>query len=267
MIAFFVSMPIIAYLSMIAFQTMKLGAYNFENKFVPYSLGIVIIYSYGYFYALSTGLQSFSLLSFLFITSIWILGLIDDIWGKPYPKGLRGHVGYALHKKTITTGLVKAVGTIIFSVLFVTGAFPFSLLVAFIAFSLCVGLPHVMNLFDTRPLRVWKVTFSFVLVTLLVNPLPSFRFILMLLAAFYIWYVLEGYKKAMLGDNGATLVGAIMAVFSVYHLPLGMQVVLLCLSALFVLIAERYSFSKIVDSSKFLRMIDQIGIMKKQQGG
>jgi UDP-N-acetylmuramyl pentapeptide phosphotransferase/UDP-N-acetylglucosamine-1-phosphate transferase len=267
MIAFFLSMPIIAYLSLISFQTMKLGVLNYEGRFVPYSLGVVIIYSYSYLFALSPGLESVSMASFIFVFSIWLLGLVDDVFGKPYPKGLKGHVLYAFQKKRITTGLVKAAGTIVVALLFVWMTPLYTYFATFLSLFLLIGLPHVMNLFDTRPLRVWKGALCFVVLVLLINPLPSFIYIVMLLSVFYVWYVLEGYRKAMLGDNGATVVGAILAVVAINHLPIGLQLFVLVVVSFFIVIAEKYSFSTIIEHSSLLRMIDQIGIMNKHQKG
>ncbi|KHF39526.1 hypothetical protein [Halalkalibacter okhensis] len=267
MIVFFLSMPIIAFLSMISFQRMDLGVLNYEGKFVPYSLGVVIIYSYSYLFALTPGIESFSVASFVFVFLIWLLGLVDDVFGKSYPKGLKGHVLYALQRKRITTGLLKAIGTIVVAMIFLWMTPIYSYVSVVMALGLLIGFPHVMNLFDTRPLRVWKGTICFVLVVLLVNPLPSFIYIVMVLTVFYVWYVLEGYRKAMLGDNGATLIGAILAVVAIYHLQVGVQLVVLVVLSFCILIAEKYSFSTIIEQSPLLRMIDQVGIMNKHQRG
>ncbi|WP_332695910.1 hypothetical protein [Halalkalibacter lacteus] len=264
MIAFFISMPVVAYLSMITFQTMNLGVLNYENKQVPYSLGVVIIYSFAFTYAFPPQInETLSFSAFLYVFSIWFLGLIDDIYGKPYPKGLKGHIMHAIGKGIFTTGLVKAVGTVAFAILFLWMNQPDSIVASFVALCLLIGFPHVMNLFDTRPLRVWKVTVCIVIFVLITNPLPSFVFIMILLSVFYVLYVLEGYKKAMLGDNGATVIGAILAVVILNHLSLLLQMLLLFIVVLFIALAEKYSFSKVIERSSLLRRIDQLGVMRK----
>ncbi|MFC0471019.1 hypothetical protein ACFFHM_11140 [Halalkalibacter kiskunsagensis] len=264
MIVFFISLPVVAYLSMIAFQTMNLGVLNYEGKQVPYSLGVVIIYSFAFAYAFPPQInETLSFSAFLYVFSIWFIGLMDDIYGKSYPKGLKGHIMHAIGKGVFTTGLVKAVGTVAFSVLFLWMNQPVSIFASFVALCLLTGFPHVMNLFDTRPLRVWKVTVCIVISVIVVNPLPAFPFIMMLLSILYVLYVLEGYKKAMLGDNGATVIGAILAVISLNHLSFLLQIVLLMFVVMFIALAEKYSFSKVIEKSTLLRRIDQLGVMRK----
>jgi UDP-N-acetylmuramyl pentapeptide phosphotransferase/UDP-N-acetylglucosamine-1-phosphate transferase len=264
MIVFVISMLAVAYLSLVTFQTMNLGVLNYEGKYVPYSLGVVIIYSFAFVYAFPPQAnETLSFSAFLFVFSIWLLGLIDDIYGKPYPKGLKGHIMHAIGKGIITTGLMKAVGTVGVAILFLWMNQPISIFPSFVGFCLLTGLPHVMNLFDTRPLRVWKVAVCMTIFVLIVNPLPSFVFIVMLLSVFYVLYVLEGYKKAMLGDNGATLIGAILAVIILNHISLMLQIILLFIVVLFIALAEKYSFSKAIEKSSFLRRIDQLGVLRK----
>ncbi|GAE36628.1 hypothetical protein [Halalkalibacter akibai] len=264
MIGFFITVPIITYLSMIAFQRMNLSVINFEGRYVPYSLGVIIIYSYSFMYAFVPGVnRSLALPAFLFILTIWLLGFIDDVYGKTYPKGLKGHVSYFFKHKVVTTGLLKAGGTIIAALMYLwINEYPFSL--AFIvAFLLLTGFPHVVNLFDTRPLRVWKLTVCLTIVVLVLNPLPSFLFVLMVVTVFYIWYVLEGYRKAMLGDNGATVIGAILAVVVVNQLSMLAQYLMLIFVLTLILVAERYSFSTIIERSNLLKAIDGIGVIRK----
>jgi UDP-N-acetylmuramyl pentapeptide phosphotransferase/UDP-N-acetylglucosamine-1-phosphate transferase len=264
MIAFFITVPVIAYFSMIAFHRMNLGVINYEGRYVPYSLGVVMIYSYSFLFAFPPQVyQSLTVTSFLFVFTIWLLGFIDDVFGKPYPKGLKGHVLYFYKEKILTTGLLKAGGTIAAALVYLWVNDVGSFLAFGMGFLLLTGFPHVMNLFDTRPLRVWKMTFCITILAMAFNPIPSFIFFLMIVTVFYIWYVLEGYRKAMLGDNGATVIGAILAVIAVNHLPLSVQYSLLLFVLVMILVAEKYSFSTIIEKSSFLRAIDQIGVMKK----
>ncbi|MFC0561599.1 hypothetical protein [Halalkalibacter alkalisediminis] len=264
MMAFFISVPIIAYFSMIAFKRMNLSVKNYEGKDVPYSLGVLIFYSYSFLYAYPPHINpAFSVASFAFLLSIWLFGLLDDVYGKPYPKGLKGHMMYFFKNHILTTGLLKAGGTIVAAILFLWVSELRSYFAYVVAFLLITGLPHVMNLFDTRPLRVWKLTVSLTILIMIFNPLPSFLFVLMLLMVFYIWYVLEGSRKAMLGDNGATVVGAILAVVVVNHVSFSVQYSFLVFVLAMILVAEKYSFSAFIEKSRFLRTIDQIGIIKK----
>ncbi|NEU29583.1 hypothetical protein GN156_02125 [bacterium LRH843] len=266
MIQLLVTLPFIAFLSMNAFCSMKLRVVNYESKWVPYSLGVVVLYSYAMLYEFKPNpVEALSFPAFVYVFGIWLLGFIDDLFGKPFPKGLKGHIHYAIKNRLITTGLLKALGTVMFAILYlwmqqqVTSAFFTGLSSLF----LLIGLPHVMNLFDTRPLRVWKVAFCMTVLVIVVSPLPSFLFVITLLAVFYISFVLEGHRKAMLGDNGATVIGAIVAIVVVNHTGSLIQFSALLFVVFIIIIAETTSISTIIERWSMLRFIDQIGIIKK----
>ncbi len=264
MIPLLITLPIIAYLSMVAFHSMNLTVINYEFRWVPYSLGAVVLYSYAVLYAFPPyPTEVLSLPAYLFVFGVWLLGFIDDRFGKPFPKGLKGHISYVTERRMITTGLLKAIGTVIFALLYLWTKQPSSILISLLSFFLLTGLPHVMNLFDTRPLRVWKVTFCMTVLVFVVTPLPSFLFIVTLLAVFYIFFVLEGHQKAMLGDNGATTIGAILAIVFINHTSVSVQIGILSVVFFFIMLAEKWSISALIERWSTLRAIDHIGVVKK----
>lgn len=264
MIPLLITLPIIAYLSMVAFYSMNLTVVNYESKWVPYSLGAVILYSYAMLHAFPPyPIEALSFSAYLYVLGVWLLGFIDDRFGKPYPKGLKGHIRYVTETRVMTTGLLKATGTVLFALLYLWTKQPSFFAINLLSFFLLTGLPHVMNLFDTRPLRVWKVSLCMAVLIFMVTPLPPFLFVLTLLAVFYISFVLEGHRKAMLGDNGATLVGAIFAVIFINHTSLPVQFSVLLAVLFFILLAEKWSISALIERWSMLKVIDQIGIAKK----
>ncbi|TWI55935.1 hypothetical protein [Halalkalibacter nanhaiisediminis] len=264
MIPLLITLPVIAYFSMIAFHSMNLTVVNYEGKLVPYSLGVIVLYSYAVLYAFPPyPLEALSLSAFLYIIGIWLLGFIDDRFGKPYPKGLRGHIRYVTETRKITTGLLKAIGTIGFALLYLWTKQPNSFLLNLLSFFLLTGLPHTMNLFDTRPLRVWKASLVMTIVIFIGSPLPSFYFVVTIIAVYYILFVLEGHRKAMLGDNGATVIGAMLAIVFIHHTDLFVQIGVFFSILFFILLAEKWSISTLIESWSMLRVIDQIGIVKK----
>lgn len=266
MIILLVTLPIIASLSTIAFQTMKLNVLNYESNLVPYSLGSVILYCYAVLYSFPPLIaDSISFSAYFYILGVWLLGLIDDIYGARYPKGLKGHFRYFLRNKLITTGLLKAIGTLTLATIYIWLNPSTSFYLNLLSLFLLVGLPHVMNLFDTRPLRVWKIALCFAVLLLLTSPVPSFLFVITIFAVFYTTFVIEGHKKAMLGDNGATAVGAILAVIIVNETAIGTQVSVLLAASLIVLLAERWSLSSIIEKSTVLRTIDRIGVSEPKR--
>src|SRR5690625_189551 len=155
MIFLIVTIPIFTYISMIVFAKLNLTVKNYKLKWVPYNLGIIVLYSYVLLSLFSSqNMGVFSPAAFFYIFDVWFLGFIDDLVGKSFPKGLKGHFYYGMKKKILTTGLLKALGTGLLSLmyLFLLNNVPLPINVLF--FFLLIGFPHVMNLFDTRPLRV-----------------------------------------------------------------------------------------------------------------
>ncbi len=160
--------------------------------------------------------------------------------------------------------MLKLCGTLIVSFLFTLSIQPASWLIALRSFLLLSWFPHVMNLFDTRPLRVWKLSLLYAALLLLLGPALSFLEMLYITTAFYLVFILDGHKKAMLGDNGATTIGAILAVFTLTQrsepFQWGVTFVLLFL----LILAERISFSRVINQLPVLRWIDQIGVFSKK---
>lgn len=248
---------------MIAFHSLNLSVENYQGRKIPYNLGVVVVYSYAVLFAFPPALiPSLSLMAFIYILTIWVLGFIDDAYGSPFPKGLKGHLFHSIKHRSVTTGLLKAVGTMVIALVFVWSE-QTEFLTGLAAFLLLTGLPHMMNLFDTRPLRVWKVAFVLSAFLMVILPLPPFTFVIILLTIFYLLFILEGHKKAMLGDNGATAIGAIFAVVFIHHTSLFIQIGIISIVAFFILLAEKKSFSVLIERVRLLRFIDQIGISKR----
>lgn len=262
MIVLLVTLPLIAFLSMRAFYDLHLVVTNYEGKTIPYSLGVVVIYSYAVMYAhFSETSEALSLYSFIYIFGIWFIGFIDDMFGEPFPKGLRGHFSFLLKYHVITTGTVKVIGTVMLALYFLferSGELSF---VHAIHFLLLIGLPHVMNLFDTKPLRVWKVAFLFFAIMLLFVPIST-SILIVLATVFITIFIFEGKKMAMLGDNGATTVGAIVAIMIIHYTTIPIQLVILLFVYSFILFAERWSISTTIERFYLLKLIDRLGVSK-----
>ncbi|WP_100373419.1 hypothetical protein [Bacillus sp. FJAT-45037] len=268
MIALLILIPLAAYVSMVAFKSLKWTVVNYENKRIPFSLGIFILFGYATFCGVvESEVYSFAFSNeaLLFVGGIWVLGFIDDRYGSKETKGLRGHLFSVLKKKSPTTGFIKLIGTIGLALLFVFSLDIQSLAEGIRYFSLLVWMPHVMNLFDTRPLRVWKVTVAIFIPLLLSFPAPAFFLLIYGLAIVYLWYVLEGHRQAMLGDNGATAVGAVVAIMMIQFTPPQIQWVALFIAGGIIFVAEKVSFSAIINEFRILRWIDRIGVPFQQK--
>lgn len=265
MILLMLTLPIIAFTSMCAFYEARWTVRNYEQAIVPYSLGAFVVYSYAVMCAFPPNESAvFSYISLGYVIGIWIIGFIDDRYGSGEPKGIRGHIGVFLNDRRWTTGLIKAVGTILLAGVYTFLSQPQSGITSIMMFMLLCLFPHIMNLFDTRPLRVWKISLMVSAVIVAFMPIPRFSTLVYVLTIFYLVYVMEGERKAVLGDNGATATGAILAIWLTHEGSMELQYFSVTILFLLLLAAERVSFSMWIAERPFFRWMDGIGVMKKE---
>lgn len=255
--------PIVAFaVSYYLFMKARFVVKNYEGKMIPYSIGSVLIVCMFVHVLFFVNVSEQLYESLFYFMMIWLFGLLDDIYGQSFPKGLQGHIYYMYKKRRLTTGIVKAVGTVLVSIQLIV-TWELQSYDAFIAFWLLVSFPHVMNLFDTRPLRVWKI--AVVVGALLLMFAPIDRHSLgLLVIVLGIWYLVEGRKWAMLGDNGSTFVGALLAVFAIQVCPINVQICFCIVTAYCIWYAECSSISELIEKVNVLKKLDQLGIRKTQ---
>lgn len=63
----------------------------------------------------------------------------------------------------------------------------------------------------------------------------------------------------MMGDVGSNILGYTLGIFSTISFNFRIKIVILVLLLIFHIMAERVSFSKIIDNNKFLKYLDSIG--------
>jgi hypothetical protein len=195
------------------------------------------------------------------------LGLLDDtasLGGRSaagsaaQPKGLRGHGG-ALLRGELSTGALKAAGSVGLA-LFAMSYLKLSSGRWLLAAGVLVLATHIFNLLDLRPGRSAK---AFVLVGagLLIGsgstrPLWS-------LGLFAGPALVAGFcdlrERAMLGDSGASLLGALAGLWLVLTLSGTGQLVALGLLAALTVYGELRSISRLIERTPGLRELDSWG--------
>lgn len=195
----------------------------------------------------------------LFLTTIiTATGLLDDMAGNKGTQGFKGHFHSLLTGK-LTTGFLKVIVTFIVVILLMTDNFG-KLITAEILINIAIVplMSNFINLLDLRPGRAVKffLVFSVILlifnVKLLIYFLPIFLFI-----PFYIKY--EFKRQIMLGDCGATTLGAILGFgFTTINYPIFKTGLLIFLSFVTVL-SEYISFTEIIKKYKILNWFDELG--------
>jgi hypothetical protein len=197
-----------------------------------------------------------------YLIGVAFLGFLDDSLGRGQragtPRGWRGHAR-ALLSGRLSTGAIKAVGALALAAYAVSGTGRESLeYVADVA--LLILATNLFNLLDLRPGRAEKALAllgaGVCLGTWDAAPLE-------LLGVFAgpalvgAWFTLR--ERAMLGDTGSNLLGAIAGVWLLTSLDEAGRLIALALLAALTVYGEFRSISKAIDSLPPLRWLDSLG--------
>jgi UDP-GlcNAc:undecaprenyl-phosphate GlcNAc-1-phosphate transferase len=193
----------------------------------------------------------------IYVLGVAFLGLVDDTLGGE-PRGWRGH-GRAVLRMQFSTGALKAAGSLGLA-LYVMGYAGLSTGRWLLASAVLVLATNVFNLLDLRPGRSTKM---FVLLgagltigATSVRPLWALGLFVgpALIAGVY-----DLRERAMLGDTGANLIGALAGLWLVLTLSgLGQAIALAVLLAI-TIYGELRSITKLVERMPLLRELDSWG--------
>ena len=206
----------------------------------------------------------------LYALGVLALGLIDDTLGdgrdapragepgRAPARGWRGH-GAAVLRGELSTGALKAVGSLGLA-LFATSLLGLSNGRWLLATAVLVLATNAFNLLDLRPGRAVK---AFVLLGLGVGLGSGEARPLWALGLFAAPALVAGFydvrERAMLGDTGANLLGALAGLWLVLALSGTGQVVALALLAALTAYGELRSISDVVERTPGLRQLDSFG--------
>ncbi|MGO9249537.1 MAG: hypothetical protein ACLQQB_04430 [Solirubrobacteraceae bacterium] len=196
------------------------------------------------------------------------LGLIDDAFGServdspgsPGPRGWRGHGGAALRGE-LSTGMLKAAGSLGLALLtmdYVDAGLSIGRWL--LAAAVLVLATNAFNLLDLRPGRAIKV---FVLLaaglTIGVRELRPLWTLGLFVGPALIAGAYDLRERAMLGDTGANLLGALAGLWLVLSLSETGQLISLALLAILTVYGELRSISELVSRVPLLRGLDSWG--------
>jgi len=197
-----------------------------------------------------------------YLLGLAFLGFLDDALGQSAtghaPRGWRGH-GRALREGSLSTGAIKAIGALALAAYVVSGrGFESWRYVADIA--LLILATNLFNLLDLRPGRAEKA------LGLLGAGLclGAWTFAPLELLGIFAGPVLVGARltlgeRAMLGDTGANLIGAIAGVWLLTTLGGDGRLVALAIVAALTIYGELRSLSATIESVPPLRWLDSLG--------
>jgi UDP-GlcNAc:undecaprenyl-phosphate/decaprenyl-phosphate GlcNAc-1-phosphate transferase len=197
-----------------------------------------------------------------YVLGVAFLGFLDDSLGQGMqtgaPRGWRGHV-LALREGRLSTGAIKAIGALALAAYVVSGRGleSFEYLADVVLLILATNL---FNLLDLRPGRAEK---GLVLLGLGLCIGAWSGEPLELLGIFFgpvlvgAWFTLR--ERAMLGDTGSNLVGAIGGVWLLTTLDETGRLIALGVVLALTVYGELRSISKAVESIPPLRSLDSLG--------
>lgn len=197
-----------------------------------------------------------------YLLGIAFLGFLDDALGRGdvavAPRGWRGH-GRALREGSLSTGAIKAIGALALAAYVVSGRGLESW--RYIAdVALLILATNLFNLIDLRPGRAEKglalLGAGLCLGAWTLAPVELLGIFAgpILVGA---WLTLG--ERAMLGDTGSNLIGAVAGVWLLTNLDGGGRLVALAAVAALTIYGELRSISTTIDSLPPLRWLDSLG--------
>jgi len=197
-----------------------------------------------------------------YLLGVAFLGFLDDSLGRgevaEAPRGWRGHAR-ALREGRLSTGAIKAIGALALAAYVVSGrGLESGRYLADVA--LLILATNAFNLLDLRPGRTEKALgllgLGLCLGAWTLAPLELLGIFVgpVLVGA---WFTLR--ERAMLGDTGSNLVGAIAGVWLLTTLDENGRLIALALVAALTVFGELRSISRTIDSVPPLRWLDSLG--------
>jgi hypothetical protein len=197
-----------------------------------------------------------------YLLGIAFLGFLDDALGQgeatATPRGWRGHWA-ALRRGSLSTGAIKAIGALALAAYVVSGrGLEDWRYVADVA--LLILTTNLGNLLDLRPGRAEKglalLSAGLCLGAWTWEPLE--------LLGIFVGPVIVGAwltlgERAMLGDTGSNLIGAVAGVWLLTVLGADARLVALAVVLALTIYGELRSISKTIDSVPPLRWLDSLG--------
>jgi UDP-N-acetylmuramyl pentapeptide phosphotransferase/UDP-N-acetylglucosamine-1-phosphate transferase len=186
------------------------------------------------------------------------LGLLDDVLGHEAHRGWRGH-GAAVLGGGISTGALKAAGSLGFALFALSDRFHNDARYL-LAVAVLVLATNLFNLLDLRPGRAAKAFVLFGLASTIgawtLRPLAALGLFVgpVLVIGLY-----DLRERALLGDTGSNLVGALAGLWIVLSWPPTGQAVALAIVLAMTVYGEFRSISKLIERTPLLRRLDSLG--------
>ena len=190
------------------------------------------------------------------VALMFAAGLFDDRRGDESARGFRGHMT-SVGGGALTGGLVKIVAGGLAGGI---AAIPAEGLGHKIEVFLLVPLTaNLFNLMDRAPGRALKVAFVFFVPLLVFGPAGFAVGAAGVVGALVAVAPDDMRERAMLGDAGANPIGAVVGLGLAYSLDEPFRLLAVILIGALNVVSEKVSFSRVIDSTPWLKAVDRIG--------
>jgi UDP-N-acetylmuramyl pentapeptide phosphotransferase/UDP-N-acetylglucosamine-1-phosphate transferase len=238
---------------------------NYRGAALPFPFGVAVVAAaavalvpLALIYAATDDALSEDVPSVLltFVLGVAALGLADDALSGA-SRGWRGHSA-AVMKGSFSTGALKAAGTLGLALWVTSGERNFG--DQLLATGVLVLATNLFNLLDLRPGRSVK---AFVLLGIALAlgewEVRTFEYLGIFIGPLLVAGLFDVRERAMLGDTGSNLTGALAGFWLVSVLGTTGQLVALIVLALITAYGEFRSISDLVDRTPGLSHLDSIG--------
>jgi UDP-GlcNAc:undecaprenyl-phosphate/decaprenyl-phosphate GlcNAc-1-phosphate transferase len=199
---------------------------------------------------------------FAYVVGVAFLGLLDDSLGRgesaDTARGWRGHA-HAVLSGRLSTGAIKAVGALALAA-YATSGLGREALDYLVDLALLLLATNFANLLDLRPGRVEKalalVGAGLCLGYWTLEPVELLGLFIGPVAV-GAWFTLR--ERAMLGDTGSNLVGALIGIWLVTTLSDPGRLVALAVLAILTVYGEFRSLSSAIERIPLIRRLDSLG--------
>jgi UDP-GlcNAc:undecaprenyl-phosphate/decaprenyl-phosphate GlcNAc-1-phosphate transferase len=256
-------------LAPVALRALAAGGFvreNYRGKPLPFPLGFLVVPCALAALIVCAPLQELgdvdvlrpeTAVVLLYGIGVAFLGLVDDVFS-PESRGWRGH-GRAVLGGVFSTGALKAAGSLGLALFVLAGRYDeggrYLLAVAVLVLS-----TNLFNLIDLRPGRSTKALVllgaGLTIGTWDAGPLAALGLLAFPAVALGLYDLRE---RAMLGDTGSNLLGALGGLWIVLSLGTVGQLVALALILLATVYGEFRSLGALIERTPVLRQLDSFG--------
>jgi len=234
---------------------------NYLGEKIPNCMGLLFVlvqvFNLAFIYLFFKDENYYIVYLFSFIL-MGLVGLMDDLIGEKDVKGLKGHI-FNFIKGNPTTGGIKAgVGFLV--ALFVSLVLSRNIIEIIINTLIIALFTNLINLFDLRPGRSSKVFILFAIIMLIFSATNQYNKIIYSFFGILLVYLpLDLKAKVMMGDVGSNTMGITLGIYCAFTQNIIAKLVYLLLLFVLHILAERVSFTKIIENNRLLKFLDDLG--------